>query len=104
MFVEQRRLSQKFIFLLNIYLCGVIELQQEIYFNLTRNKTAYFPCMSIIENRNISFSLTINTVSYQPVLQSEFMKKANISIVMCFYIYSDNSHSDHYSLSYYPNI
>lgn len=50
---RQRRLTQKYIFLLNIYLCGVVELQQEIFINLTENKTAYFPCMSIIENRNI---------------------------------------------------
>lgn len=61
---RQRRLTQKYIFLLNIYLCGVVELQQEIFINLTKNKTAYFPCMSIIENRNIEFSLSINTVSY----------------------------------------
>lgn len=36
---RQRRLTQKYIFLLNIYLCGVVEIT--------------FPCMSIIENRNI---------------------------------------------------
>lgn len=62
----------------------MVELQQEIFINLTENKTAYSPCMSIIENRNIEFSLSINTVSYQPVLQSEFIKKSQYQYLHVF--------------------
>lgn len=42
--------------------------------------------MSIIENRNFQFSLSINTVSYQPVLPSEFIKKP-VSVSSCVFIF-----------------
>lgn len=53
MFVETKKTYTKVYILVEYLLCGVVELQQEIFINLTENKTAYFPCMSITENRNI---------------------------------------------------